>query len=243
MKKIAVVTGATRGIGLAISQKLSQDGFFIVGISRADNQEANDSWVNSLSNDCRLFKCDVTSLLAVEEMIAKISELEGSVHLLVNNAGITSDSFFHKMTLESWKSVIDTNLNSLFYITQPIYKIMKENGGGKIINISSVNGQKGQAGQVNYSSSKAGVHGFTMALAQEGARSNILVNTISPGYTNTEMMKNIRVDILQGIKDNIPLGRLAEPKEIANVASFLASDCCSYITGANIPVNGGLFIG
>ena len=243
MKKIAVVTGATRGIGLAISQKLSQDGFVVVGISRADNQEVNDSWVNSLSNDCCLFKCDVTNLLDVEQLILKINELEGSVHLLVNNAGITSDNFFHKMSAENWKSVIDTNLNSLFYITQPIYKIMKENGGGKIINISSVNGQKGQAGQVNYSSSKAGVHGFTMALAQEGARSNILVNTISPGYTNTEMMNKIRTDILQGIKDSIPLGRLAEPEEIANVTSFLASDCCSYITGANIPVNGGLFIG
>lgn len=243
MKKIAVVTGATRGIGLAISQKLSQDGFFVVGISRTTDQEKIHSWVNSLSNDGFLYKCDVTKLEDVNEFVSALNELNGAVHLLVNNAGVTSDNFFHKMSLENWKCVIDTNVNSLFNVTQPIFNLMKQNGGGKIINISSVNGQKGQAGQVNYSTSKAGVHGFTMALAQEGARNNILVNTISPGYTNTEMMRNIRDDILQKIKETIPLSRFAEPEEIASVTSFLASSQCSYITGANIPVNGGLFIG
>jgi acetoacetyl-CoA reductase len=243
MKKIAVVTGATRGIGFAIAQALSKDGFFVVGISRTHTSEAYDNWKSSLSNDGCLFKCDITDALAIQKLIPRISDLGLPIHLLVNNAGITNDNFFHKMSIEDWQSVIDTNLNSLFYISQPVFKIMKANGGGKIINISSVNGQKGQAGQVNYSSSKAGVHGFTMALAQEGARSNILVNTISPGYTNTEMMKEIKPEILKNITDNIPLARLAEPAEIARVVSFLSSDSSSYITGANIPVNGGLFIG
>lgn len=243
MKKIAVVTGATKGIGYAISKKLSEDGFFVVGLSRSEISEVNNSWSNNLINDSCLFKCDVTDPNAVEKFISKLNDYDGSIQVLVNNAGITNDGVFHRMPLEDWKSVIDTNLNSLFYITQPIYKMMKGNGGGKIINISSVNGQKGQVGQVNYSASKAGVHGFTMALAQEGARNSVLVNTISPGYTSTEMMQNIRPDILENIRANIPLGRLAEPEEIAVVVSFLAGNSSSYITGANIPVNGGLFIG
>ena len=243
MNRIAVVTGATRGIGFTISKKLSEQGFFVVGLSRTLSSETQESWVNSLSNDCMLYKCNVANIEDVEKFIAELQLLDGTVELLVNNAGITRDGVFHKMSTDEWKNVIDTNLNSLFYITQPIYKMMKDKRSGKIINISSVNGQKGQAGQVNYSSSKAGVHGFTMALAQEGARNNILVNTVSPGYTNTEMMKGIRPDVLQDIKNNIPLARLAEPEEIANVVAFLADSNCSYITGANIPVNGGLFIG
>jgi acetoacetyl-CoA reductase len=243
MNRIAVVTGATRGIGFTISKKLSEQGFFVVGLSRTLSSETQESWVNSLSNDCMLYKCNVANIEDVEKFIAELHLLDGTVELLINNAGITRDGVFHKMSTDEWKNVIDTNLNSLFYITQPIYKMMKDKRSGKIINISSVNGQKGQAGQVNYSSSKAGVHGFTMALAQEGARNNILVNTVSPGYTNTEMMKGIRPDVLQDIKNNIPLARLAEPEEIANVVAFLADSNCSYITGANIPVNGGLFIG
>lgn len=243
MKKIAIVTGATRGIGLAISQKLSSEGFFVVGVARTTNDEIRDKWSRTLLSDGYLFQCDITKVKEVEKFILKVSEFDGTIALLVNNAGITSDNFFHKMSINDWKSVIDTNLNSLFYITQPVFKMMKANGSGKIINISSINGQKGQAGQVNYSSSKAGVHGLTMALAQEGARNNILVNTISPGYTNTEMMNQIKPEILDSIISDIPLARLAEPEEIANVVSFLASAECSYITGSNISVNGGLFIG
>lgn len=243
-KKIAVVTGATRGIGEAISRDLALNGYFVIGLSRGRHQRnvshANVQLLSGVSGV--LLECDITNQVSVNSVMVKIREY-GHVDLLVNNAGITSDNFFHKMDAMQWFDVVNTNLNALFYITQPIYKMMRERRFGKIINISSVNGQKGQAGQVNYSASKSGVHGFTMALAQEGARSNILVNTVSPGYTNTEMMMTIKDDILSSIKSSIPLARLAEVSEIANVVSFLASDKCTYMTGANIPINGGLFIG
>lgn len=243
-KKIAVVTGATRGIGEAISRDLALNGYFVIGLSRNRPQRnvgcSNEQLLND--NSGVLLECDITNEIAVNAVMVKIKEY-GHVDLLINNAGITSDNFFHKMDTMQWLDVVNTNLNALFYITQPIYKMMRERKSGKIINISSVNGQKGQAGQVNYSASKSGVHGFTMALAQEGARSNILVNTVSPGYTNTEMMMTIKDDVLLSIKSSIPLARLAEVAEIANVVSFLASDKCTYMTGANIPVNGGLFIG
>lgn len=243
-KKIAVVTGATRGIGEAIFRNLALDGYFVIGLSRSIPQN-NIDFSNSeliVKGLGVLIECDVTNEVSVNSALIKIKQY-GYVDLLINNAGITSDSLFHKMGTNQWFDVINTNLNALFYITHPIYKMMREKKSGKIINISSVNGQKGQPGQVNYSASKSGVHGFTMALAQEGARSNILVNTVSPGYTNTEMMSTIKSDLLSFIKSSIPLGRLAEVEEIANVVSFLASDKCTYMTGANIPVNGGLFIG
>lgn len=243
MKKIAIVTGATRGIGLAVSHRLSQNGYFIVGLSKNLESSTINQWENNLENGGRLFKCNVTDAKDIENFLTNCDNIDGKIQVLVNNAGITRDVFFHKMSIDDWEDVIDTNLNSLFYITKPIFNKMRENGFGKIINISSVNGQKGQIGQVNYSTSKAGVHGFTMALALEGARYNIQVNTVSPGYTKTDMMENIKPEILNNIIEKIPLGRIATSEEIASVVSFLADDECSYITGANIPVNGGLFIG
>ncbi|MCL1112995.1 3-oxoacyl-ACP reductase [Shewanella basaltis] len=240
--KIAVITGATKGIGKAITKELTMNGYFVVGLARTLPERNHDNLFLFDEKKVVLIKCDVTNEADVSVALNQIKGY-GVVDVLINNAGVTSDNFFHKMTSEQWHKVINVNLNALFYITQPIYKMMRENKRGKIINISSVNGQKGQAGQVNYSSSKSGVHGFTMALAQEGARNNVLVNTISPGYTNTEMTQKISPDILCTIKNSIPLTRLAEVEDIANVVSFLVSDRCNYITGANIPVNGGLFIG
>jgi acetoacetyl-CoA reductase len=163
----------------------------------------------------------------------------GPVSVLVNNAGITKDGMFRKMTLENWQAVIDTNLNSLFYVTKQVVDDMAEQGWGRIINISSVNGQKGQAGQTNYSTAKAGMHGFTMALAQEMANKGVTVNTVSPGYIATDMVRAIREDVLEKIIATIPVKRLGLPEEIASIVGWLASDSAGFTTGANFPCNGG----
>ena len=172
----------------------------------------------------------------------KVKAEHGQVDVLVNNAGITRDGLFRKMTRADWDAVIETNLTSLFNVTKQVIDDMLEKGWGRIINISSVNGEKGQFGQTNYSAAKAGMHGFTMALAQEVASKGVTVNTVSPGYIATDMVKSIRQDVLDKIVAGIPVGRLGEPSEIARVVDFLAADDSGFITGANIPVNGGYFM-
>jgi acetoacetyl-CoA reductase len=238
----ALVTGASRGIGLAICKELAKQNIDVIGISRNVSKEVNQSFTRKVGIGSKLISLDITNHLEVMQFFETQFSDGELPDILINNAGITSDSMFHKMSLEQWNEVLFTNLTSLFSITQPIYKSMLNKNFGRIINISSVNGQKGQAGQTNYSASKAGMHGFTMALAQEGAKKNVLVNSISPGYIATDMVKNIREDIQEKIKDGILMNRFGEVEEIAKVVLFLIGDASNYITGENLSVNGGLLI-
>ena len=238
----ALVTGASRGIGLAICKELAKNNIDVIGVSRLVNKEISKEFMDEVGDKGILISLDITNTEAVNNFFKTHFSNGDLPDILVNNAGVTNDSMFHKMKLEQWNQVLFTNLTSLFSITQPIYKSMLLKQFGRIINISSVNGQKGQAGQTNYSSSKAGMHGFTMALAQEGARNNVLVNSISPGYIATDMINNIKEEIKENIKSGILIKRFGEVEEIAKVVSFLIGDGGNYITGENISVNGGLLI-
>lgn len=242
VNKIVLITGASRGIGFSISAKFISKGYRVIGICRTLDDEVSEKWVSIGGKKEELYSLDISDFHQCRNFFSKTFFERHPIDILVNNAGITADALFHKMTYEQWVSVIDNNLKSVFNVTQPIYQQMIARKTGRIINISSVNGQKGQSGQTNYGAAKAGVHGFTMSLAQEASRSNITVNTVSPGYTDTNMIASIRLDIQNIIKESIPLKRFASPEEIANVVVFLASPDASYITGADIPVNGGLFI-
>lgn len=241
-KKTALVTGASRGIGLSICSGLIHKGYEVIGICRTINDSVKETWLSIGGDADNLYSLDISDFEQSQNFFSEAFFESNPIDVLVNNAGITSDAFFHKMTYESWSSVIDNNLKSVFNVTQPIYRHMIKSKSGKIVNISSVNGQKGQAGQANYSAAKAGLHGFTMALAQEACRHNITVNTVSPGYTETSMITSIKTEIQNAIRDSIPLKRFASPEEISSVVLFLISEGASYITGADIPVNGGLFI-
>ncbi|MBN8649771.1 MAG: acetoacetyl-CoA reductase, partial [Caulobacterales bacterium] len=221
MAKVALVTGGTRGIGAAISVALKDAGFKVVA-SYAGNDEAAAAFKSE--NNIDVIKFDVSDYDASVSAIDKISQEHGPVDVLVNNAGITRDGFFHKMKPEQWKAVIATDLDSLFNCTRPVIEGMRERGYGRIVNISSVNGQKGQAGQVNYSAAKAGVIGFTKALAQEGANKGVTVNCVAPGYIGTEMVTAIAPEVLQKIVAQIPTGRLGEAEEIGRVVVFLVED-------------------
>lgn len=243
-QKIAYVTGGMGGIGTAICQKLAKAGFKVIagcGPSRdyhkwLDEQKAlGFSFHASVGN---VADWDST----VEAFQKAISE-HGAIDVLVNNAGITRDVVFRKMTRADWDAVIDTNLTSLFNVTKQVIDGMADRGWGRIINISSVNGQKGQFGQTNYSTAKAGLHGFTMALAQEMATKGVTVNTVSPGYIATDMVKAIRQDVLDKIVGTIPVKRLGEPSEIASICAWLASDESGFSTGADFSLNGGLHMG
>ncbi len=243
-KKVAYVTGGMGGIGTSICQRLHQDGFTVIagcGPSRdhkkwLDEQKAlGFTFYASVGN--------VGSWESTTEAFEKVKAEHGSVDVLVNNAGITRDRMFLKMTREDWTAVIDTNLNSMFNVTKQVVPDMVEKGWGRIINISSVNGEKGQAGQANYSAAKAGMHGFTMALAQELASKGVTVNTVSPGYIGTEMVKTIREDVLGKIVATIPVKRLGEPSEIASIIAWIAGTESGYSTGADFSVNGGLHMG
>jgi acetoacetyl-CoA reductase len=240
MAKVALVTGATGGLGTAMCKKLFEDGFKVVGNYRTA-QKAKE-WMEKLKADgydIQLFEGDVSKYESAETMIKQIEQDLGPIDILVNNAGITRDKPFTKMTKEQWYEVIDTNLNSVFNCTRHVINGMIERGWGRIINISSVNGQRGQFGQTNYSAAKAGMHGFTKTLAIEVARKGITVNTISPGYIGTDMVMAVREDIREQIIAQIPVGRLGGTEEVAFLVSFLASDRSSFITGANIAINGG----
>lgn len=240
MKKIAIVTGGTGGIGTAISRKLRDDNFQVIATSlhHAGN---SDDCVKSKKSDIIVEPLDATDFYACEKFAEKILADYGSVSVIVNNAGITKDSQFRKMSYDQWYDVINVNLNSVFNVTRQFINPMLENGWGRIINISSINGQRGQFGQTNYSATKSAIHGFTMALAQETAAKGITVNTVSPGYTGTDMVRAIREDILEKIVADIPMKRLAEPEEIAAAVSYLCTDLAAFISGANLPVNGAQF--
>ena len=243
--RVALVTGGIGGIGTSICQRLAKDGMRVVANYHPMEQEQAEAWLAARQAeglDISIAVGDVSSWDDTQRMIAEVVEKAGPVDVLVNCAGITRDKTFKRMELAQWEAVINVNLNSVFNVTRPVWDGMLERGFGRIINISSVNGQRGQFGQANYSAAKAGMHGFTMALAQEGATRGVTVNTISPGYVETAMTLAMRDDVREGIISGIPMRRMAQPEEIAAAIAFLASDQASYITGANIPVNGGLFI-
>ncbi|RCX12008.1 acetoacetyl-CoA reductase [Extensimonas vulgaris] len=243
-QKVAYVTGGMGGIGTAICQRLFKDGFKVIAGCGPTRDHAK--WVaeqKALGYTFYASVGNVSNWDSTVEAFDKAKAQHGSIDVLVNNAGITRDRMFLKMTREDWDAVIETNLNSLFNVTKQVVGDMVEKGWGRIINISSVNGEKGQAGQTNYSAAKAGMHGFTMALAQELAAKGVTVNTVSPGYIGTDMVKAIRPEVLEKIIATVPLKRLGEPREIASIVAWLASEDGSYSTGADFSVNGGLHMG
>lgn len=245
MNKLALITGSKGGIGSAITEKLVSQGYRVIAAYFTGNLKCAEQWFkekNFTSEQVRLFELDVTNTAECAERLRQLIEEEGTIDVLVNNAGITRDGQFKKMAAENWHAVIDTNLNSLFNVTQPLFGAMCEKGGCRVINISSVNGLKGQFGQTNYSAAKAGMIGFTKALAFEGARSGVTANVIAPGYTLTPMVEAMREEVLESIKNEIPMRRLADPKEIAEAVAYLASDAGAYITGETLSVNGGLYM-
>ena len=239
MARVAIVTGGSRGIGAAISVALKNAGYKVAA-NYAGNDEAAARF--KAETGIPVYKWSVADYDACAAGIKQVEADLGPVDVLINNAGITRDAMFHRMTREQWKEVIDTNLSGVFNMTHPLWNGMRDRKFGRIITISSINGQKGQAGQVNYSASKAGDIGFTKALAQEGARAGITVNVICPGYIATEMVKAIDEKVLnEKILPQIPIGRLGEPEEIARCVVFLASDEAGLITGSTISANGGQY--
>ncbi len=240
MARVALVSGGTRGIGAAIAKALKAAGYKV-----AANYAGNDEAAAKFKSETgiNVYKWDVSSFDACSEGIKKVEADLGPVDVLVNNAGITRDAMLHRMTVEQWSAVITTNLNSLFNMCRPVIEGMRARKFGRIINISSINGQKGQMGQTNYSAAKAGDIGFTKALAQESAKAGITVNAICPGYINTEMVQAVPKDVLEkNILPTIPVGRLGEPEEIARCVVFLASDDAGFITGSTMTVNGAQYI-
>lgn len=239
MARIALVTGGTRGIGAAISKALKDDGYTV-----AANYGGNDDVANAFKAETGIpvFKWDVSDFEACATGIAQVEAQLGPIDVLVNNAGITRDATLHRMSIEKWREVMSTNLDSMFNMCRHLIEGMRSRGHGRIINISSINGQKGQIGQTNYSAAKAGIIGFTKALAQENAAKGITANVVAPGYVNTDMMKDLREDVLQGIIATIPTGRLGEPDEIADCVTFLAGEKAAFITGATLTVNGAQYI-
>ena len=240
MARVALVTGGSRGIGAAISLALQA-----MGCKVAANYGGNDEAAAKFKGETGIAVCkwDVSDAEACKAGIAKVEAELGPVEILVNNAGITRDAAFHRMSLEQWQQVMATNVDSLFTMTRPVWEGMRTRKFGRVINISSVNGQKGQFGQTNYAAAKAAAIGFTKALAQEGAAAGITVNCICPGYIGTEMVKAVPEDVLKAkILPHIPVGRLGEPEEIARCVAFLASDDAGYITGSTLSANGGQYM-
>ncbi|MBX3644515.1 MAG: acetoacetyl-CoA reductase [Rubrivivax sp.] len=243
-KKVAYVTGGMGGIGTAICQRLSKEGFTVVagcGPTR-DWQK----WLDEQKAQGYTFHASVGNVADWDSTVAafaKATAEHGPIDVLVNNAGITRDRMFLKMTREDWDAVIDTNLNSMFNVTKQVVPGMVEKGFGRIIQISSVNGEKGQAGQTNYSAAKAGMHGFTMALAQELANKGVTVNTVSPGYIGTDMVRAIKPEVLEKIVSGIPVKRLGTPEEIGSIVAWLAGEDSGFTTGADFSCNGGLHMG
>ncbi|MES9940995.1 MAG: acetoacetyl-CoA reductase [Candidatus Thiodiazotropha sp. 6PLUC2] len=236
MARVALVTGGTRGIGEAISLALKEAGYSVAA-NYGGNQQAADAFTQA--NGIPSYQFDVSDYEAVKAGIAKIEEDLGPIEILVNNAGITRDSTMHKMTFENWDKVIQTNLASCFNSCNAVINGMRERGFGRIVNIGSVNGQAGQYGQVNYAAAKSGIHGFTKALAQEGAAKGITVNAVAPGYVSTDMVRAVPEAVLEKIIKTIPVGRLGEPEDIARTVLFLIADEASFITGSTLSVNGG----
>ncbi len=238
--KVALVTGGTGGIGSAICKVLAEEGCKVATNYRAEEKAAAlKTRMRDEGLEVQTFKCEITDEGECESMAQQVEQALGPVDILVNNAGITRDTTFRKMSGDKWRLVIDTNLNSAYNVTRPLIDGMTSRGYGRIVNISSINGQKGQFGQTNYSAAKAGLHGFTMALAQEVARKGVTVNTVSPGYIATDMVMAVPENVRNAIIAQIPVGRLGEPDEIARIVAFLASDAAAFVTGADISINGG----
>ncbi|MBZ9759991.1 beta-ketoacyl-ACP reductase [Mesorhizobium sp. CA8] len=238
MSKVAIVTGGSRGIGAAISVALKNAGYSVAA-NYAGNDEAAQKF--KAETGIPVYKWSVADYEACAAGIKQVEADLGPVSVLVNNAGITRDAMFHKMTPAHWKEVIDTNLSGVFNMTHPLWSGMRDRKFGRVITISSINGQKGQMGQVNYSASKAGDIGFTKALAQEGARAGITINVVCPGYIATDMVMAVPEKVRESIIAQIPVGRLGEPEEIARCVVFLASDEAGFITGSTITANGGQY--
>jgi acetoacetyl-CoA reductase len=242
MARIALVTGGMGGIGTAICRELSSQRFQVVATHSPGNERVRE-WLAAMEREghtCWAYPCDVADHDSAQRCVQAIRRDLGDVDVLVNNAGVTRDGTFRKMDRTSWDAVLRADLDSLFHMTKPVCDAMADRGWGRIINISSVNAQKGAFGQVNYAAAKAGMHGFTKALALELARKGVTVNTVSPGYIATKMVTAVPAEILETkILPQIPVGRLGEPQEVAALVAFLASDAAAFITGANIAINGG----
>ncbi len=244
-QRIALVTGGTGGIGTAICRELAAAGYSVFANYFPPELEQAQSWLAEQQADypdVHIVGADVTDFDSCAGMVKSIEAEHGPIDVLVNCAGITRDKTLKRMEPEQWHAVINTNLNSAFNVTQQVINGMTERGFGRIINISSVNGQKGQFGQANYSAAKAGLHGFTMALAQETAAKGVTVNTVSPGYIETAMTSAMPQEVLDTIVGAVPMGRMGKPEEIALTVVWLADDRNAYTTGANIPVNGGMYM-
>jgi acetoacetyl-CoA reductase len=242
--RVALVTGGTGGIGTAICKRLAQDGYRVATNYR--NEEKARAWqaqMRDAGHEVAIAPGDVSTPEDAEAMVREVEKQLGAVDVLVNNAGITRDGTFHKMAALQWQEVINTNLNSCFNVTRPVIEGMRERKWGRIIQISSINGQKGQYGQANYAAAKAGMHGFTISLAQENAKFGITVNTVSPGYIGTDMVMAVPEAVREKIVAQIPTGRLGHPDEIAYAVSFFLPEQAAWITGANLAANGGQYMG
>jgi acetoacetyl-CoA reductase len=240
--KVAVVTGGTRGIGLSISRALIRDGHLVAAVYFGNNEAAGKFEEESKGRG-KAFKFDVANYEACQRSCVEIEKTLGGISVLVNNAGITRDGMLHKMPEENWDDVIETNLKSCFSMCRAVIPGMRERGYGRVVNISSINGQKGQLGQTNYAAAKAGMIGFTKSLALESAPKGVTVNVVCPGYIETEMTGAMNPDVLTSIIKQIPAGRMGKPEEIGDVVAFLASEKAGFITGATIAANGGQFMG
>ena len=243
-QRTALVTGGTGGIGTAIVRYLARQGHRVATNYRDETRAA--AWREDMIRDgidVVMVPGDVSDPVSAEAMIRGVEDLAGPVEILVNNAGITRDTTFHKMDYQQWTEVVNTNLNACFNVTRPVIEGMRTRQWGRIVQISSINGQKGQYGQANYAAAKAGVHGFTISLAQENARFGITVNTVSPGYVGTDLVMAVPEDIRAKIVAQIPVGRLGRPEEIAHAVAFLTSEDSSWITGSNLAINGGHYMG
>ncbi len=239
MSKVAIVTGGTRGIGLEITKGLIAEGYKVAAIYHGNDEAAKQCEADT---GAKAYKIDVANFEFCEQGVAQIAADMGAVAVLVNNAGITKDGMLHKMTPDQWHAVMETNLSSCFNMTRAVINGMREAGFGRIINISSINGQKGQFGQTNYSAAKSGMIGFTKALALESAAKGITVNAICPGYIATDMTASMKQDVLDSIIRQIPAARMGKPEEIADLVAFLASDKAAFITGATMTANGGQYM-
>jgi acetoacetyl-CoA reductase len=242
--RVALVTGGTGGIGTAICKRLADSGHKVATNYR--NEAKARAWqeeMKAAGYDIAIAKGDVSTPEDAEAMVREVEKLLGPVDILVNNAGITRDTTFHKMSAQQWNEVICTNLNSCFNVTRPMIEGMRERKWGRVIQISSINGQKGQYGQANYAAAKAGMHGFTISLAQENAKFGITVNTVSPGYIGTDMVMAVPEAVREKIVAQIPTGRLGEPAEIAYAVNFFVGEEAGWITGANLSANGGQYMG
>ena len=239
MGRVALVTGGTRGIGAAISKALKEAGYNV-----AANYAGNDDAAKAFKKETKIpvFKWNVGDYLACEQGIVNVENEVGPVEVLVNNAGISRDAMFQKMSHEQWSEVIRTDLDSVFNMTRPVINGMRERNFGRVINISSINGQKGQLGLSNYCAAKAGMIGLTRALALENARKGITVNAIAPGYVATELLANVSEEVMKSIVGQIPVGRLGEPEDVGRCVTFLAADEAGWITGSTLTINGGAFM-